>query len=504
MDTKSELYGGSSALTYGLSVFTAIEDGLMKDPNRLAVVSRSQPGDHLAEVVQSLTGPQPSRVKDSCLRWTYAEFLSVTLNLAAGLSAQATGAESLIVTFIPNSVEWLLLLSSTIFAKMGIACLDIDMLQKPRRAELEARLKQLRPSVIIVTDNAGASAVDNVLQNLDLEQTLKISLRLDSPQLSSPTDDWRLFTTLCTPHPASTLAKITEDARHDDPERTAWIIYTSGTSGGLPKGCIRHVASIVAFIKGQRFGKLRAAQHNVNILQTANFRTIAPAIALMSLLDGSTIVMSTHPWHPRTFLQDLEEEKVTTTALIPAQVHAIANEPTLKSRNLESLNWVAVGGDMVTSALVAIIEQCFPQAEYNTVHGMTECGGIFDWPYEQGIDSIPFYQGISPLGRLAPGARIRMVSPTGEVVARGEVGELHLQHESVFKGYLREQAETPELYTDESGQWFKTGDLAVVNEAGDVYLVGRQKDVIKRAAVSIAPAAIESCLQRFIGSQVSA
>jgi acyl-CoA synthetase (AMP-forming)/AMP-acid ligase II len=83
------------------------------------------------------------------------------------------------------------------------------------------------------------------------------------------------------------------------------------------------------------------------------------------------------------------------------------------------------------------------------------------------------------------------------------VGEFHVSHSSIFKTYLREQTETPELYTDEIGRWFNTGDLGLISDSGDVYIVGRVKNIIKRAAVSIAPAAIESCLQAYIGSQVS-
>ena len=138
-----------------------------------------------------------------------------------------------------------------------------------------------------------------------------------------------------------------------------------------------------------------------------------------------------------------------------------------------------------------------------TVHGMSECGGIFQWTYHYGSNSIPFYQDISPLGHVTPGARIRMVSAEGEVVPRGEVGELHVSHASIFKKYLRQQTETSELYTDETGRWFNTGDLGLISDAGDVYVVGRVKDIVKRSAVSIAPAAIESCLQAYIGSQVS-
>jgi len=501
MDNKSELYGGD--VLYEESLFAFLEHGFLKNPDSLAVVSRPQPGDHLAEMVQTSTGLPPRRTKDSCLRWNYAEFFGVTVNLATGLSIQGLSPDSITITFIPNSVEWLLLFSASILAKTGVAFLDIDMLQKPRRAELEAKLVQLRPSCIAVADSEGASAVDDALTRVDVKDTLKVVLKTGGPQASGSPDSWRSFVSLCEPRSPSTLTDIIKNARDDDPDRTALIIYTSGTSGGMPKGCVKHSGSILANVKTQRFTRHGDFEHNVRILQTANFRAIAPVIALMSWRDGATVVLSTYPFHPKTFLDDIEQERVSDIALIPAQVHAIAAEPTLKSRDLSCLRLVACGGDMVTSSLVHLAERCFPGASFMTVHGMSECGGIFQWNYPDGSYSIPFYQDLSPLGHVSPGARIRMVSPEGEVVPCGEVGELHVSHDSIFRKYLREQTETPELYTDETGRWFKTGDLGLISDTGDVYVVGRVKSVIKRAAVSIAPAAIESCLQAYIGSQVS-
>jgi 4-coumarate--CoA ligase len=502
MANKSELYGGDIP-PYEESLFAFLEHGMLKNPDNLAVVSRSQPGDHLAEMVQNSTGSRPGRVKDSCLRWTYAEFFGVTANLATELLIQKLDADSMTITFIPNSVEWLLLFSASIVAKTGIAFLDIDMLQKPRRAELEAKLVQLRPACIVVADSDGAFAVDEALTRVDIADALKVALKPSVLEANANADSWRSLVSLSEPRSTSAIAKTVESAREDDPDRTALIIYTSGTSGGMPKGCIKHSGSLLGNTKTQRFSRHGDIEHGVRILQTANFRAIAPIVALMSWRDGATIVLSTYPFHPKTFLDDIEQESVSDIALIPAQVHAIAAEPTLKSRDLSSVRLIASGGDMVTSSLVHLIERCFPGASFMAVHGMSECGGIFQWTYHNGSDSIPFYQDISPLGHVSSGARIRMMSPEGEVVPRGEVGEFHVSHSSIFKGYLREQTETPELYTDETGRWFNTGDLGLISDAGDVYVVGRMKSVVKRAGVSIAPAAIESCLQAYIGSQAS-
>lgn len=428
------------------------------------------------ETVLHATSSFPSSTSDTCLRWTYSEFASVADNLTEGL-LQSTPArsDSLIVTFVPNCVEWLLLLSASMLAKVGIACLDIDMLKKPRRAELEAKLLQLRPSYVVVADDAGAVAVDSVLQEQDLGAVLKVTLDNKSPQAT--TNDWIGFASLCKPSSLFLIEQRREAARHDGLDRTAMVVYTSGTSGGMPKACIRHVASIIGSVSNHNFTHPGHASDSVRILQTANFRAIAPAIATGAWRDGATIILAEYPFNPESFLDDCEQEKVTMAALIPAQLHAVVASPSFSSRDLSSLKVVASGGDIVTSALVKYANRYFPQATFVVAHGMSECGGLFQWPYWDGSGSIPFHQGISPLGRLSPGARIRLVSEDGSVVPRGVVGDLHIHHASVFKTYLREKREMPEFYTDGIGKWFKTGDLALISEAGDVYIVGRSKDV---------------------------
>ncbi|KAG9868714.1 acetyl-CoA synthetase-like protein, partial [Aureobasidium melanogenum] len=189
--------------------------------------------------------------------------------------------------------------------------------------------------------------------------------------------------------------------------------------------------------------------------------------------------------------------------LLPAQLHAVAATPGFDLRDKSSVRLIMSGGDIVTSSLIQESKRLFPGAGFMTAWGMSEAGGCFAWPYWDDIESIPFYSGISPLGRVTPGSRIRLVSEDGKVVQRGEFGELHIQSDSVFKSYLAAPEKMDVVYTDEEGRWFKTGDLGMINDAGDVYIVGRLKDVIKRAAISIAPAAIESCLAAFTGSQTA-
>lgn len=59
------------------------------------------------------------------------------------------------------------------------------------------------------------------------------------------------------------------------------------------------------------------------------------------------------------------------------------------------------------------------------------------------------------------------------------------------------------FYEDQKGRWFNTGDTAMMDNEGLVFILGRSKDMIKRAGVAVMPAALESCIEKYTGAQVS-
>ena len=106
------------------------------------------------------------------------------------------------------------------------------------------------------------------------------------------------------------------------------------------------------------------------------------------------------------------------------------------------------------------------------------------------------------VGLPAPGALIRICEPGSRIVLRrGETGELHIGGVYVIKGYLGTTSDN--LYEDETGHWIVTGDRAVVDESGKVYILGRYKDLIIRGGENISPASIECCLDQIDGITVS-
>ncbi len=85
------------------------------------------------------------------------------------------------------------------------------------------------------------------------------------------------------------------------------------------------------------------------------------------------------------------------------------------------------------------------------------------------------------IGRLLPTFEARLVDPeTGKDVGKGEAGELWVRSPSVMKGYLNNPAATRGTFAGEGkGRWFKTGDMAVVDDQGYFSIVDRLKELIK-------------------------
>jgi acyl-CoA synthetase (AMP-forming)/AMP-acid ligase II len=266
-----------------------------------------------------------------------------------------------------------------------------------------------------------------------------------------------------------------------------------------PKGCILTVASWLGTAQCQFFTPHRNFQSR-RLLHTSNFRVIAPATAFCAWRDGATIVLPGPGFTPPSFLDTVEQERVTDCVLIPALVHLVVTDSTFATRDTSSLRAISSGGNIVTSALVDQIQRHFPSADFMVAHGMSEGGGFFQFRYDGDRHPIPYYGDVAALGRVSPGTRIRVVQD-GATVKRSEVGELHIQSGGPVGQYM-DDANQEASYSDEQGRWFRTGDLGMINHDDDIFILGRLKDVIKRSGVSITPAALESCLSGFINTQV--
>ncbi len=314
--------------------------------------------------------------------------------------------------------------------------------------------------------------------------------------------DWDTLLAAASPH------LTPHDTAADDP---AVLIYTSGTTGP-PKGAlIPHralIGNLSGFVCSQNWFGADGDEVFWSPADWAWTGGLMDAL-LPTLYFGREIVGYRGRFSPERAFELLQHHAVTHTFLFPTALKAMM-KAVPEPRRLYRLQLRAVMsageavGDTVfgwcRDALGVVVNEMFGQTEINYIVG--NCGSYVDargqrhpaWPARPGS-----------MGRPYPGHRVAVIDDEGRECPRGTPGDVavhrldvHGQPDPVFfLGYWRNQSATRAKYTgDPAASWCRTGDTAVMDEAGYLWYQGRSDDVFKVAGYRIGPSEIENCLVR--------
>ncbi|KAK3619799.1 hypothetical protein LTR56_023814 [Elasticomyces elasticus] len=477
------------------SIYYHLEQGLARSPDKPAVIAMHQAPSHLGE----LLGGCPNGA-GACLSWSYTQLHHAALRVAVGLMRIGIETGETVVTFMPNSVEYAIMLWASAMVRLTLACLDPGALSAARGPELESLLRRLNPAVIYVPSVGGAAVVDEALLDSGI-QPPRVKICHDAKQVTG----WLTFEQLATNGGEREVdtEEVLEAARHDEPSRVCIINFTSGTSSGIPKGCPRHVAAMSHVFENNPWDMKDVRGKPVRfVLSTTNFRVIAPQFTCAAWKAGGTVIMippsPSGGFNTTGTLDAIEKHGATTLLLIPVMLHLLLAEPSFTTRNLNSLGAVMVGADIIDRATFTKAHNAFNHCRVSCAHGMTESGGTVTWPFfDKPLDMIPYVRDIYPIGKLVPGVAARIWDhETKRTTTRGEPGELCFSAESVIKRYL-DNVSPESFFLEDEKQWFRTGDFSVMDADDVIFIVGRIKDVVKRAGIPIVPAALESCIKAY-------
>jgi len=266
----------------------------------------------------------------------------------------------------------------------------------------------------------------------------------------------------------------------------AALPYSSGTTG-LPKGVMLTHRNLVANLV-QLDAVDDASPDDVLIGVLPFFHIYGmTVIANAAVRNGSTVVTM-----PRfdfvAFLELLQAHRVTKAYLVPPILVALAKHPLVDDYDLSALVRIVSGaaplGDDLAGAVAARLG-----CEVKQGYGMTETSPVTHFvPADR--------QGWTKYGSVGPlvagmEATLRDVV-TGEEAADGERGELLVRGPNVMAGYLNNPEAT--AHTIDADGWLHTGDVALVDAAGDYFIVDRVKELIKYKGFQVPPAEIEALL----------
>lgn len=266
------------------------------------------------------------------------------------------------------------------------------------------------------------------------------------------------------------------------PEQLANVQFTSGTTG-LPKGCMLshgYWTRLGALIAGPLVGL-----DDSDVLLTAQpFSYIDPQWNLVAALSGGATLVVLERFRPTQYWAAVQRHRASFVYCLGAMPLMLLAQPSAADEKGHRLRVVMCSG--IPPDRHAELEERFG-VPWREVFGTTETGAdIMVHPRDAAA-----LRGCGSIGHAMPHREVRVADDDGRPVAPGRRGELLIRGTGMMDGYFGHAEATARAFT---GGWYHTGDLARQGPGGELYIVGRLKDMIRRSGENISAAEVEQAL----------
>ncbi|MEU2915354.1 FadD3 family acyl-CoA ligase [Streptomyces massasporeus] len=264
------------------------------------------------------------------------------------------------------------------------------------------------------------------------------------------------------------------------------IIFTSGTTG-RPKGAvITHDQTLRAYgIWSDLAGLTRGDRY---LIVNPFFHTFGYKAGVIACLMRGATMIPQPVFGVNTVLANIAAERVSVLPGPPTLLQSLLDHPARDAHDLSALRLVVTGAAVVPLRLVERLRTELGVGTVLTAYGLSEASGIVTM-CRRGDDPTVI---ASTSGRAVPGTRIRVVDPEGRPLEPGLPGEVLVRGFNVMSGYYEDEQATAEVLTPDG--WLRTGDIGVLDAAGNLRITDRLKDMFIVGGFNAYPAEIEQLL----------
>ncbi len=435
-------------------------------------------------------------------RYSFAEIGARVRCLAHWLRDEhGVGAGDRVAVAMRNYPEWVVSYWATV--SLGAALVGMNAWWTPK--EMAYGLQDSRPKVLI----ADVERIERAVQVLDDVRADNPDLHIVSVRSDGALPDgatrWDAIVAAVLDDPTAGPEGL--PAAEIDPDDDATIFYTSGTTG-FPKGAqLTHRGSthnmydivFMSLVAATAEAKAAAAGAitpkppgaelpSVFMAPTPLFHVTACNCVLHpATLVGGTVVLM-YKWDAARAIELIERERVTNFSGVPTMSREMLQHPDWQTRDTSSLKGLGGGGAALQPDLVDKIDKALKHGAPSTGYGLTETHGIITASSASVYTAKP-----ASCGRVVPVLDAKLIDEAGNDLPVGPdvLGELCVRGAVVIKGYLNRPEATADAIRD---GWFRTGDIARIDEDGFVFLVDRAKDMVLRGGENVYCSEVEAAI----------
>ena len=407
-------------------------------------------------------------------RSTYSELVAQCEVVARGLMARGVKPGDRVGIWSPNRFEWVVVQYAT--AAMGAILVNINPAY--RTSELEYALNQSGISFLILAARFRQADYKAMLAEVkgkcpDLREALVLE------------DGWEALKRDAAKTSEAALREVEASLQFDDPIN---IQYTSGTTG-FPKGATLTHHNILnnGFFIGET---LKYSEHDRVCIPVPFYHCFGMVLGnLACTTHGATMVIPAEAFDPVLTMETVQRERCTSLYGVPTMFIGELEHPRFKDFDFSSLRTGIMAGSPCPVEVMKKVQTVMHIPEMTIAYGMTETSPVST----QCATDDPLERRVSTVGKVHPHVEIKIIDPaTGNIVTRGEAGELCSRGYIVMRGYWNNEEATRQAV--DAARWMHTGDLATMDEDGYVNIVGRIKDMIIRGGENIYPREVEEFL----------
>ncbi len=393
---------------------------------------------------------------------TYGELVDQAARLRGGLAGAGVERGDRVAVICGNNRYFVI----SYLAVVGLGAVVVPLNPASPGPELERELSAVDPVAVVVGPSARSSWSDVDRAALP---TLRIVVMAEGGD-----DEHVALDDLLAAEPLPVVDVA--------PDHLAALLFTSGTAGP-PRAAMLSHGNLLANIDQELAGLDHTTADDIVYAVLPLFHIFGLNVALGTSLAAGATVLLVQRFDPATAVQSIVQREVTVVPGAPPMWVAFSHFDELPADAFRSVRLALSGASRLAPTVAERFRERFG-VELREGYGLTEAAPVVT--SSAGIPARP-----GSVGKTLVGVEARLIGDDGEDVPVGDAGEIWVRGDNVFLGYWNDPEATARVLRD---GWLRTGDIAVADQDGYLYLVDRAKDLIIVSGFNVYPAEVEQVL----------